>query len=428
MGAGAGLATVGHAEKAAKNRAESPTNRVGRCAGRKAYFAGRYEVKAEWPDGKNGIGHRKHFFHFIRTRDCGMGYSYMDSRWKTRGDFFMRRTLLPVVVATLLIATLALAQRKATIENVPEIAFTTAPNFLKLPAGEYLGESVAVATNSKGHVFVYHRSANTRLFEFDQNGAFLKEIGSGYYGFEFAHSVRVDKDDNIWTVDEGTNMVTKFSPEGKVLMVLGRRPPALVGVQLAPPGPNTPAQKYVFCRPTDVGWDPQGNIFVSDGYCNNRVVKYDKNGRFLAQAGSEKAGKELGEFNLPHGLQVDGAGNVWVADRTNFRYQVLDNNLKPIREITNLGVGWTVCISGGPHQYAFLSNSNPNGNMPGTWESTGEIYKAELDGAVLGRFGRPGKVAPGFQVVHMMDCRNPNEIVAGEIESWRVQKLILRAK
>jgi NHL repeat len=182
------------------------------------------------------------------------------------------------------------AQRKATIANVPEISYTSAPNLLKLPPGEYLGESVAVATNSKGHIYVYHRSANTRLFEFDAAGNFVKEIGSGYYGFEFAHSVRVDKDDNVWTVDEGTNMVTKFSPDGRVLMVLGRRPPAIEGALAAPPGPNVPAQKYTFCRPTDVGWDPQGNIFVSDGYCNNRVVKYDKNGRFLAQAGSEKAG------------------------------------------------------------------------------------------------------------------------------------------
>jgi NHL repeat len=338
----------------------------------------------------------------------------------------MKRMLAGSATLMMLLVAPVLAQRKATIENVREIPFTTVPGFLKLPPGEYLGESVAVATNSKGHVFVYHRSANTRLFEFDQAGNFVKEIGAGYYGFEFAHSVRVDKDDNIWTVDEGTNMVTKFSPEGKVLMVLGRRPPAVLGAQATNPGPNQPSQKYIFCRPTDVGWDPQGNIFVSDGYCNNRVVKYDKNGRFVAQAGSEKAGKELGEFNLPHGLQVDGQGNVWVADRTNNRYQVLDNNLKPIREITNLGVGWTVCVSQGPHQYAFLSNSNPNGNMPGTWDTTGEIYKAELDGTVLGKFGRPGKVAPGFQVVHMMDCRNPNEIVAGEIESWRVQKLVLQ--
>jgi sugar lactone lactonase YvrE len=195
----------------------------------------------------------------------------------------------------------------------------------------------------------------------------------------------------------------------------------------APQPPNRTAQKYEFCRPTDIGWDPQGNIFISDGYCNNRVVKYDKDGRFLAQAGSEKAGTALGEFNLPHGLQVDLQGNVWVADRTNNRYQVLDNNLKPIREITNVGVGWTVCVSGGPHQYVFFSNSNPNGNMPGTWDITGEIYKAELDGKVLGRFGHPGKAAPGFQVVHMIDCRNPNEIIIGEIESWRVQKLILKS-
>ena len=112
------------------------------------------------------------------------------------------------------------------------------PNFLKIPAGEYLGESVAVATNSKGHIFVYHRSANTRLFEFDQNGNFVKEIGKGYYGFEFAHSVRVDAQDNIWTVDEGTNTVTKFSPEGKFLMVLGRRPPAVDGAVATPNGPT----------------------------------------------------------------------------------------------------------------------------------------------------------------------------------------------
>ena len=330
------------------------------------------------------------------------------------------------IAAVLLLTGSVLAQQKATITGVPDIPFTAVPNFLKLPAGENLGESVAVATNSKGNIYVYHRRDTTRLFEFDRNGNFTREIGKGYYGFEFAHSVRVDKEDNIWTVDEGTNMVTKFSPEGKVLMVLGRRPPSVDGPVIFPAGPAQPAQKYVFCRPTDVGWDPQGNIFVSDGYCNNRVVKYDKNGRFVAQVGSEKPGKGLGEFFLPHGLQVDERGNVWVADRTNIRYQVLDNNLKPIREITNLGVGWTLCISPGPHQYVFHSNSNPNGNAPGSWDITGEIYKTELDGTVLGKFGRPGKVAPGFQVVHMMDCRNPNEIVLGEIESWRVQKFILQ--
>jgi hypothetical protein len=339
----------------------------------------------------------------------------------------MQRCLASLsAVAMLLCAGPALAQLKAKAENVPEIPYDSVPNFLKLPAGEYFGEAVGVATNSKGHTFVYHRSATTRLFEFDQNGNFLKEIGKGYYGFEFAHSVRVDAEDNIWTVDEGTNVVTKFSPEGKVLMVLGRRPAAVLGEVATPTGPNQPSQKYIFCRPTDVGWDQQEDIFVSDGYCNNRVVKYDRNGRFLAQVGSEKVGKEPGQFNLPHGLAVDAQGLVYVADRGNFRYQVLDNNLKPKASYDNVGVGWTVCVSQGPHQYLFASNSNPNGNKPGSWAITGEIYKMELDGTILGRFGHASKEFGGFQVVHMMDCRNPNEIVVGEIESWRVQKLILK--
>jgi hypothetical protein len=334
--------------------------------------------------------------------------------------------LLPAI-AFLVCAGPALAQQKAKAQNVPEISYDTVPNFLKLPPGENLGESVAVATNSKGHIFVYHRTApTTKLWEFDQNGNFLKEIGKGYYGFEFAHSVRVDAEDNIWTVDEGTNVITKFSPDGKVLMVLGRRPPAVAGVVATASGPNKPAQKYIFCRPTDVGWDQQGNIFVSDGYCNNRVVKYDKNGRFLAQAGSEKPGKEPGQFSLPHGLQVDHQGNVYVADRSNARYQVLDNDLKPKAIYDNVGVGWTACISQGPHQYLFASNSNPNGNPPGSWAITGEIYKMELDGTIIGRFGHASKELGGFQVMHMMDCRNPNELILGEIESWRVQKFILK--
>ena len=90
------------------------------------------------------------------------------------------KSFLTLSVALVLAIAPAFAQRKATIENVPEIKYTSIPNFLKLPAGEYLGESVAVATNSKGHIFVFHRSANSRLFEFDQDGNFLKEIGAGY--------------------------------------------------------------------------------------------------------------------------------------------------------------------------------------------------------------------------------------------------------
>src|ERR1700687_5423797 len=104
----------------------------------------------------------------------------------------MKRVFITAVAVSVLGVAPALAQRKATIQNVPEIPFTTVPNFLKLPPGEYLGEAVAVASNSKGHIFVFHRSNNNRLFEFDPAGKFIKEIGSGFLGFEFAHSVRVD--------------------------------------------------------------------------------------------------------------------------------------------------------------------------------------------------------------------------------------------
>jgi sugar lactone lactonase YvrE len=332
-----------------------------------------------------------------------------------------------VVLALLIVARPALAQAKAKAQNVPEIPYDSVPNFLKLPPGLYLGEAMGVATNSKGHLFVFTRSANTRLFEFDQNGKFVREIGEGNYGFEFAHSVRVDPEDNIWVVDEGTNMVIKFNPAGRVAMVLGRRPPAVAGaVATNPPPPKQPAQKYILGRPTDVGWDPQGNIFVSDGYVNNRVVKYDKNGRFLAQVGSETAGSGPDQLSLPHGLAVDAQGNVYVADRSNNRMQVFDNNLKHKAIYDNIGTSWTVCVSPGPHQYLFTSNSNPNGNPPGSWDNTGEIYKMELDGTIIGKFGHAAKTFGGFQVVHMMDCRNPNEIIVAEIESWRVQKLLLK--
>jgi DNA-binding beta-propeller fold protein YncE len=184
-----------------------------------------------------------------------------------------------------------MAQTKAKAQNVPEIPFDTVPNLIKLPPGLYLGESMGVATNSKGHLFVYTRSANTRLLEFDQNGNYVREIGAGNYGFEFAHSVRVDPQDNIWVVDEGTNMVIEFNPAGRVMMVLGHRPDVVAGaLATAFGGPKPPAEKYILSRPTDVAWDQQGDIFVSDGYGNNRVVKYDKNGRFITQVVARRLG------------------------------------------------------------------------------------------------------------------------------------------
>jgi hypothetical protein len=305
---------------------------------------------------------------------------------------------------------------RAKAQNVPEIPFESAPNFLKLPPNLHLGEGIGVATNSKGHIFVYTRSQATRLFEFDAKGAYLREIGEGLYGFAFAHAVRVDPQDNIWAVDEGTNMVIKFNPEGRVVMVLGRRPePA----EVAPAAP----EPYVLNRPTDVAWDAAGNIFVSDGYGNSRVVKYDKNGRFIASVGSK--GSAQGQLNLPHTIAMDAKGNVYVGDRSNSRIQVFDNDLTFKAIYDQVGAPWAVCITPGPHQYLYSSNSNPDSNNSLISAVTGEIYKMELDGTILGKFGHAGKKLGEFSTVHEIDCRNENELLVSEIISWRVQKLTL---
>ena len=305
---------------------------------------------------------------------------------------------------------------RAKARDVPEIAFESASDFLKLPPNLYLGEGIGVATNSKGHIFVYTRSQATRLFEFDAKGNYLREIGEGLYGFAFAHAVRVDAQDNIWAVDEGTNMVIKFNPEGRVVMVLGRRPEPGEAAPLAP-------EPYTFNRPTDVAWDAAGNIFVADGYGNSRVVKYDKNGRFIASVGSK--GSAPGQLNLPHTIATDAKGNVYAGDRSNSRIQVFDNDLTFKAIYDQVGAPWAVCISPGPHQYLYSSNSNPDSNNSLLNAVTGEIYKMELDGTVIGKFGHAGKNLGEFSTVHEIDCRNENELLVSEIIAWRVQKLTL---
>jgi hypothetical protein len=327
----------------------------------------------------------------------------------------------PPAAGTLTPAQLAL---KAKAQNVPEIPYTSAGEFLKLPTGLYLGEGIGVARNSRGHVFVYSRSGEaSRLFEFDQNGAFVREIGRGSYGFQMAHAVRVDPQDNIWVVDEGTNMVMKFNPEGKIQLLIGRRHEMVDGL-IPTSTPVPPPQEYRFNRPTDVAFDAAGNVFVADGYNNSRVVKYDKAGRFVKAIGTR--GTEPYQFNTPHSIQTDAAGNVFVGDRNNGRIQVFDNNLVLRAVYDNVGRPWALCITPGPHQYLYTSNSNPDNNNADLAAVTGEIYKMELDGRIVGKFGRPGKQYGEFSTVHAIDCRNENELLVAEIIAWRVQKLTLR--
>jgi len=350
---------------------------------------------------------------------------------------------LLLIVAMLLAAGPLYAQTA-----VPSITYDSAPNFLKLPDGLYLGEAVGVATNSKGHVFVYTRTGSprvtmgtnrafvknaARLFEFDQTGTYVREIGQGLYGFVFAHAVRVDRQDNIWVIDEGSNMVIKFDPDGRVLMTLGRKPEAIPvpapaanaagarggagGRGGGPAGAGIPGDN--FNRPTDVALDSAGNVYVADGYGNSRIAKFDKNGRFIKSWGSR--GTEPGQFNIPHTIAIDAQNNVYVGDRENKRIQVFDVEGNFKTQYTNVGAPYAICITPGARQFLYTSNSNPSTGM-----DNGEIYKMTLDGKVLGKFGTAGKLLKEFGTVHEMDCRSENELYVGEITNWRVQKLTLK--
>src|SRR5450631_1513084 len=182
-------------------------------------------------------------------------------------------------------------------QAVPEIPFESIPDPLKLPPDIYFGEATSVAVNSKGHVFVFSRGNTTghayaasaaQLLEFGPDGKFIREIGKNLYAWSFAHSVRVDKNDNVWAIDKGSDMIIRFNPEGRVTMVFGRKKEASdeSSEPWKHPNPPLPAIDGQFRQPTDVAWDTQGNIFISDGYINSRVAKYDKNGDWVKSWGT----------------------------------------------------------------------------------------------------------------------------------------------
>ena len=320
-------------------------------------------------------------------------------------------------------------------QSLPEISYDSVPNLLKMPEDVYLGEVLGVTTNSKGHIFVYTRTGSvnlttgtnrifvrsaSRLFEFDQNGKYLHEIGQGLYGFVQAHVVRVDPQDNIWAVDEGSNMVIKFDPEGRVLMTMGRKPEA-INNPVRPPNPEAGSGAGFpgdnFNGPSDVAWDSAGDIFVADGSVPSRIAKFDKNGVFLKSWGGRVSAP--GQFSTPHSIVIDAKDNVYVADRGNNRIQVFDTDGNLKTQYTKVGSPWALCITSGPHQYLYSSDSNTKDF------GDAAIYKMELDGTVLGKFGAGGKQLKEFGTIHEMDCRKDNELYVGEITNWRVQKLIL---
>src|SRR5438552_9137522 len=257
-------------------------------------------------------------------------------------------------------------------EQIPKLNYEPIPDFFQLPGGEHFVEVAGVAVNSKGHIYVFHRGKHP-LMEFDPSGKFLRSIADDL--FVTAHMVRVDSEDNIWTADIGSHVVLKLSPEGRVLLALGR---------MRIPGDDV----LHFNQPTDVAWDRDGNVFVTDGYGNSRVLKFDKYGNVLMGWGMKGTGP--GQFDTPHTIVIDG-DLVYVGDRENARIQIFDRNGRFLRQ-WKLGSPFGLVLA--PDHSLYMADA-----------IAGRILKIDAEGKVVGSFTGP---QPG-QGPHF----DPHEIALG---------------
>lgn len=370
----------------------------------------------------------------------------------------MNRTLLLLGAAVAVTGGALVAQAP-----VPELAFETNADFLRTPPDAYVGEVGGVGQNSKGQLFVYTRTGHpyatlgdnrtfyrngSRLFQFDANGKFVRELGQDVYGFNAAIGLRIDPQDNVWTIDAGASQVVKFDSDGRVALVLGRKPetmavrppppppPAAPGAAAAGPGgpggpggagaanrrPGEGTPGSTFNRPTDVAWDAAGNIYIADGLgANNRIAKFNKDGNFLKQWGA--TGSQPGEFRGVKALAVDAQGRVYAADYGNRRIQVFDGDGKVLNQFGNIGTPLTMCITKGATQHLFISHAGDSDGM-----EDAAIYKVTLDGTVVGKFGSAGKLPKQFGLANSLDCRSDTELLVGEMTNWRVQRVTLKGR
>ena len=303
-----------------------------------------------------------------------------------------RTAMLMVVIG--LFAALATGESKG--RSTTELTYTLAANWAQLPPGTTWGRMTAVDVDSKGTVYVLQRSEPSKVMAFDAQGRLLRTWGVGT--FPEAHGLRIDREDNVWITERQLHQVMKFSPDGRLLLEIGQK-----GVA----GDNTSTDKLN--GPSDLVFAPNGEFFVSDGESTNaRVVKYSKAGQFLTFWGSKGSGP--GQLEVPHSIAMDSRGRLYVANRTNKRIEVFDQDGKYLSQITNAGTPYGLFMTkddllyvvdgtqGNPDEFLTIVDTR-NGTIVGqihgltgphmvSVNARGDIYVAEVRGESVKKFVR----------------------------------------
>jgi DNA-binding beta-propeller fold protein YncE len=312
---------------------------------------------------------------------------------------------------TLLLVTMLSAAAMAQ----PSLPYKAVEGWPRLPQGWNLMETAGVAVDAQNHSYVFHRGAHP-IIEFDADGWFVRAWGDGL--FDRPHSIRIDAGGNIWTADDGSHTVVKMDRHGKILMVFGRFRTTTQAQSTMPDGSAGGALRGVrdegvirFNRPTDVAIAGNGDIFVSDGYGNSRIVKFNKDGKFLKEWG--KRGNGPGEFHTPHSIVVDQTNRVIVADRENYRIQIFDTEGNFKQEWKGIGAPWGLALT--PDNHIVMADGYNN-----------RVTKLTMDGKVVGTFGSMGKHPGQFHYAHQIAAAPDGSIYTAEILNWRAQKFVVK--
>lgn len=300
---------------------------------------------------------------------------------------------------TLLVALVVLIPAFAQLKSGPLLPQQLVNDWAKLPKGWNFGECSGVATDKQDNVWVFSRGAHP-VTQFDRDGKFLQAWPD--IKIVSSHGIRVDDEGNVWLIDVKGHVVIKCNPEGRVLMVLGNRQ--------GTPGNND--SKDAFNEPTGIAFGKNGDLFISDGYVNARVIKFNRDGEYITHWG--KKGTADGEFNLVHDVCFDSEERLYVADRLNQRIQIFDTNGKFLGKWTDIGAPWGLAFSRKENCIYMCDGVN------------NRIVKLGLDGKVLGILGSYGKAPGKLDFVHNIALDSRGAIYVSEVKNWRVQKFAAR--